>query len=148
MRKSGNNFYSQDSIMRKSFARMSTLSTGLSNICIEPTSSQRPLLQTKPNCRPGMSNLVIGAAEFSARFKRQFSKSDPIGVSLCKQLINESENFDEDEVISDDEKEQYPAFNIPNVNLLPNSINEWCESRQLSKSASNVKLVEIKPFFG
>jgi len=116
-----------------------SLSIGLSKICIEPTQSPPPLVKAKPKYPPGISNLVIGVADFTARFQKEFVKTDPIGVSLCKQVLHESENFEEDEVIYKNENQQYPAFNIPNIQV--KSPGEWCESRRLSKSASNVKQI-------
>ena len=135
---------------------LSELSTGLSKIYIEPTQTPLPPLtkpQIVPKCPPGMSNLVIGVADFAVRFQKQFAKTDhPIGVSLCNQLLHDSENFDEDEVIFKNENQQYPAFNIPNMvnrshghmthsDMPSRSPAEWCESRRLSKSTSNIKQI-------
>lgn len=127
-----------------------SLATGLSKIWIPPSESPSPLVKKKPKYSAGLSNLVIGAADFTARFQKEFPKLDPVGVSLCKQVLHEAENFEEDEIIYENENQQYPAFNIPNVE--ENSCDEWCESRlssRLSKSASNVKQVanlsEITP---
>ena len=108
---------------------LSELSTGLSKIYIEPTQSPPPLVKTKPKCPPGMSNLVIGVADFAARFQKEFAKTEPIGVSLCNQLLLESENFEGDEVIFENQNQQYPAFKIPNIEA--KSRDGWCESRRL-----------------
>ena len=116
-----------------------SLATGLSKICIPPFESPSPLVKRKPKYPTGLSNLVIGAADFTARFQKEFPKLDPVGVSLCKQVLHEAENFEEDEIIYENENQQYPAFIIPNVE--EKSRDEWCESRRLSKSASNVKQV-------
>ena len=115
------------------------LATGLSKICIPPSESPSPLVKRKPKYPAGLSNLVIGAADFTARFQKEFPKLDPVGVSLCNQVLHEAENFEEDEIIYENENQQYPAFNIPNVE--EKSCVEWCESRRLSRSVSNVKQV-------
>ena len=125
---------------------LSELSTGLSKIYIEPTQSPQSLVKAMPKCPLGMSNLVIGVADFTERFQKEFAKPDPIGVSLCKQLLRDSENFDEDEFIFNNENQQYPAFKIPNIGnckneMLSRTREEWCESRRISKSASNIKQI-------